>query len=541
MYLSIGNIPKSVRRQVSSHATVLIGYIPVSKLECFSAGEPRRYASYRLYHHCMTQILKPLVEAGTSGVSMVCADGGVRMVFPILAAYVADHPEQCLVTNVQENHCPKGKIRPENRGDLQGCVPRSVNETLELLDSHRRGETEEELPDGLRPVYSPFWQRLPHCDIFSCITPDFLHQLHKGVFKDHLVSWITDLVGSEELDRRFKAMAHIPGLRHFKKGISSVQQWTGTEYKQMQKVFLTLVAGAVDVRVLTVIQAVIDFIYHAQLQVHTSVTLEALQHALTIFHRHKVVLVELGVRNHFNIAKVHSMTHYADSIREKGCADGFNTELSERLHIDFAKQGYRAGNRRDYIAHMTKWLVRQEAVKLRIAYLSWASPSASDTEADDVRSESGSESQHSATEDPPVAQGKKEDLRFAPAPSIHLYSIAKKCPTPRTKLDSIERLHGALQFLPAFIAFTKETFPRSAQIPTHLTRYNTYKKLNIRQPWNPVLGKDTVVHRVRASPPSSARGRLQEVAGRFDPVIVIEDVKQYRSSPPGSLRGTYPH
>ncbi|KAG5649390.1 hypothetical protein H0H81_004151 [Sphagnurus paluster] len=175
-----------------------------------------------------------------------------------------------------------------------------------------------------------------------------------------------------------------PGLRHFKNGISNVSQWTGTEHKEMEKVFVGLVAIGVDERVVKSVQAIIDFVYYASLQSHTTQTLLALRHSLDEFHANKSVFIELGGRqqDHFNIPKVHSIEHYEECIVLFGSADGFNTESSERLHIDFAKNAYRASNRKHYIMQMTQWLERQEAVDRFTAYLNWArlqdAPSPSD-------------------------------------------------------------------------------------------------------------------------------------------------------------------
>ncbi|KAJ7583439.1 hypothetical protein C8J56DRAFT_1096646 [Mycena floridula] len=266
VYITIGNISKDVRRQPTAHATILAGYLPVTKMGYFPKGDARREASHALFHQCMSILLKPLIEAGQDGVEMVCSDGFIRHCYPILAAYVADFPEQCLVTCSMESRCPRCIAPYHNMGDPDDWALRDVNETLGELakENRRKGSSKKFEVDGIRPIFEPFWRDLPYTDIFMCITPDILHQLHKGVFKDHLVDWCTALIKEEELDARFKAMSGYPGLRHFKKGISSVSQWTGTEHKEMERVFVGIMAGAVSDRVLTVVKAVIDFIYFAQ-------------------------------------------------------------------------------------------------------------------------------------------------------------------------------------------------------------------------------------------------------------------------------------
>lgn len=36
----------------------------------------------------------------------------------------------------------------------------------------------------------PFTMNFPRANIYELITPDLLHQLIKGTFKDHLIDWV---------------------------------------------------------------------------------------------------------------------------------------------------------------------------------------------------------------------------------------------------------------------------------------------------------------------------------------------------------------
>ena len=524
VYITIGNISKEVRRQPSAHATILLGYLPVAKLECFKEST-RSLAGYNLFHYCMSKILASLHKAGKDGVAITCGDGFTRVFYPILAAYVADFPEQCLVACCMENRCPKCIVKPDERGIYEESLHRDQKTTLDILEEHRKGGDPVKFDQyGIRAVYEPFWKDLPHCNIFNCLTPDLLHQLHKGIFKDHLVKWCTAVVGEAEVDAHFKAMSSYPGLRHFKKGVSFVTQWTGTEHKEMEKVFLGVLAGAVNSKVLTVARSLLDFIYYSQYQLHTSNSLKKLENCLKTFHENKDVFIELGIRNHFNIPKLHAILHYLEAIRSLGSADGYNTESPERLHIDFAKAAYRASNKHDYMEQMSIWLQREEAMWIKDSYLMWVDQELpkllkrngmEDNDVDEVEvDESEEETGVVTTCDIPIISG--------PAASRQ---VAKTPPYRNLSAERLATQFGAQDFISQLTAYLGS---RSTISPNMNDKFNAYRQVKLVLPPNRYLSNQTRTNRIRTTPAVLRKGRRPASLGHFDVALVIVDRKKYR-------------
>ena len=42
----------------------------------------------------------------------------------------------------------------------------------------------------------PFTHGFPRADIHELLSPDLLHQIIKGTFKDHLVTWVSDYISA---------------------------------------------------------------------------------------------------------------------------------------------------------------------------------------------------------------------------------------------------------------------------------------------------------------------------------------------------------
>jgi hypothetical protein len=54
LYITIGNIPKEIRRKPSNRAYVLLAYLPTSRLENVTNKSARRRLLANLYHSCLS-------------------------------------------------------------------------------------------------------------------------------------------------------------------------------------------------------------------------------------------------------------------------------------------------------------------------------------------------------------------------------------------------------------------------------------------------------------------------------------------------------
>lgn len=383
--MKIGNIPKEIRRKPSMRAYVLLGYLPTSRLEHISCLAVRRHCLINIYHACMKKIITPLIIPGQVGIPMSDGNGVMRRCHPLYSCFIGDYPEQCLVVGAYRGKCPGCPAENAEMGDLDTpernfCPLHAILHALHTIDEegddtlYRR--TCQDL--NVKAIVDPFWKDLPYAHPYRSTTPDILHQLYQGVMK-HIISWVVEACGAAEIDARCRRLPPNHNIHLFMKGISSLSHVTGREHSQMCQAILGLVIGipldgsqAHSANLVCALWAILDFLFLCRYPIHTNDTLQALEKSLKQFHEYKHVFIDLGIRQNFNkITKLHFIRHYVRLIRLFGTLDNFDTQYTERLHINLAKDAYDATNQKDEFPQMTVWLERQEKIARHQSYIDW--------------------------------------------------------------------------------------------------------------------------------------------------------------------------
>ena len=489
---------------------MLIGYIPATKLEGIRKKASRRCALTNLFHGCMKILLGPLASHGVAGLPMLSGDGVWRRCHPILANFVGDYPEQVLVTCTYYGECPKCDVPRDRLGEHHMFPSRDFRKALETY-ALANGDVQifhAACKDtGIKPVFHPFWETLPLANIYISITPDILHQLLQGVMK-HLIAWLSDplVFGRQAIDTRCRFIPPNHQIVLCPRGITSLTHVSGKEHKNMCRFLLGLIVnlrltgGSDSARILKAVRSLLDFLYLAQLPSQTTDTITRLEESLDTFHKTKDVFVDLGVRDNFNVPKIHSLLHYSSSIHLFGTTDNYNTEQTERLHIDLTKDAYHATNHKDEYYQMTTWIERREKLQRHAAFIEWRQQ-----------------------QDSPTIALPQRPISGPPQPAMRYLKMTRNPTLRRVSFEHITYDYGALDFqdhLGDFLAHLRQPevsgralrrLGENTLIPFH--HVPVFHKIKFTNK------EGTIVDSIQIRP-EQVDGHGQTIPARFDTVLV---------------------
>ncbi|KAJ7249322.1 hypothetical protein C8J57DRAFT_1356642 [Mycena rebaudengoi] len=371
MYSGIGNIYNSTRR-AHRDGLAVTAFLSIPKTTRDHAGSTAfRKFRRQLFHASLQHILSPLKPHMTVPRVTRCADGHFRRCIYGLGPYIADYPEQALLTNIVQNWCPRC-LSPANDLD-QPSVRRSHEHTDALME----GCTLKELWDdfGIVGDLLPFTTGFPRADIHELISMDLLHQVIKGTFKDHVVDWVEAYIRANhdkaeadrilaDIDRRIAVTPSFPGLRHFHVG-RGYKQWTGNDSKGLMKVYLPAIAGHVPPTVVQAVADIIEFCHLVRRSVIDEDTLDAIDAAVANFHHHREIFREDVHPEGFSLPRQHSITHYRVLIQMFGAPNGLCSSITESKHIKAVKKPYRRSSHNKPLGQML--LTNQRLGKLAAA------------------------------------------------------------------------------------------------------------------------------------------------------------------------------
>ncbi|KAG0138782.1 hypothetical protein HOY82DRAFT_595293 [Tuber indicum] len=312
IYMTIGNILSKTRNKASKHATVLLALLPVhpKMLGVMARDAHHREINNEILGDLMEAIFAPMVALRDSGIEVECADRKVRLCFPRLAAWIADHLENITLHGIQQNQCTVCNIRPEQLGShfRRYAVNRDYRKYENLFQKYCDSDMQaaQELTDhGFKLLPSVFCG-FPNVQQFILPKPDLLHVVYLGIFEAYLMKWpirfLKKFKRLQSFDGVWKSLAAYPGYSAPNKEYSRISQWTGNEMRNLVEVILPCFAASlcrqsaaecpIFTHALTCVQSIVDFTLMSQYTSDTDETIQYLEQFLKAFHNHKDIFKE---------------------------------------------------------------------------------------------------------------------------------------------------------------------------------------------------------------------------------------------------------
>ncbi|KAF8259080.1 hypothetical protein EI94DRAFT_1774021 [Lactarius quietus] len=358
VYVSVRNLSNTAR-QARGNGVLPVAFLPIPKASRSQRKRPEYHRfCWQLFHKCLKVVFEPLRKYMTSPTVVKCPDGLFRRAIFGLGPYIADYPEQVWVMGIfNSNYKPfqRCNAMPEN---LDGMGhPRRRLKTDYLIKKFDARMLWDAF--GIYEDVVPFTYNFPHADIHKLISPDLLHQVIKGIFKDHLVAWVGVYLErihgkalsykvSYNLLLRIGIVPQFPGLQRFPDGCNFLQ-WTGDDSKVLMKVYLGALAGYLPSAIVHCILTFMDACYIARWNATSSP-----------YHELRDIFLTTGTLKMVSLPCQHALSHYHFSIQLFGSPNGLCSSITESKHRVSVKDNWYRSNHNNVLPQMTKSLLRWE-------------------------------------------------------------------------------------------------------------------------------------------------------------------------------------
>ncbi|KAI9449318.1 hypothetical protein BJY52DRAFT_1206403 [Lactarius psammicola] len=326
VYISLRNLTNTAQ-QAHGNSMLPVAFLPIPKT---SKSQQKcmefQHFCHQLYHNCLEVIFEPLRCYMTTPTVVKCPDGQFRHAIFRLGPYIADYPEQVWLAGIVSNWC---NVTPDNLDSSTGYqwTHEKTNYLIKSFDSRALWDA-----FGVYEDVVPFTHSFPHADIHELLPPDLLHQLIKGVFKDHLVTWVGEI----------SIVPSFLGLWQFPEG-HNFNQWMGDDSKALMKVYLGAIAGYLPPMMVHCISTFIDACY---VTCRNAISASALKWS--------------GVCMSISLPHQHALSHYALSIQLFGSPNGLCSSITESKHIKAVKEPWQRSSWYNVLPQILWTLVQLE-------------------------------------------------------------------------------------------------------------------------------------------------------------------------------------
>ncbi|TFY55613.1 hypothetical protein EVJ58_g8134 [Rhodofomes roseus] len=320
VYASLGVFHSDVRRG-HQNAVLPIAFLAIPKGSSEDENDPDfRIFKKQIYHAALAHIFDPLKPHMSTPRVTRCPDGHYRKVIYSLGPFMADYPEQVYLSGVVQGCCPKC-FAPTDSLEAGQRRTREIMQTIKETYSHDPAVLWDAF--GIAPGVIPFTDHFPRADIHEALSPDLLHQVIKGTFKDHLVEWVLVYIKTHHSAHDANAI------------IADLDRRCVWIPLMVLAIFIPAIKGLVPDRVVQCVSAFLDFCYIARRSSHDNESLQEMEDKLAEFHDLRDVFRDEDVRDGFALPRQHALAHlHIRAVKRPWRAMNKNNPLIQILGIN---------------------------------------------------------------------------------------------------------------------------------------------------------------------------------------------------------------